>query len=318
MPPKNAKARPKPDAAGRSPSKESPKHANWSFFLICALAAAIGAWWWPTLTTSWSGARTRFPATVHTSGTFVPVPCEPNATQTFPGCSPTRCGRYIEDGFASAAEIATIKGLVERALGYGESTTGTAIYDVASGAVTFKDKFLDVYDAVKRTHAREGTKQATLFTEAEADLLDDIYSRIKRVLVDRFGIAGEVFLTRPSFFSKLSPGKAATQNDVYDEPHVDTEQYGTFAYTGLLYLANFGDDFAGGEFVFLDPDPSGAKTRRSVVEPRAGRLSLFTSAHENLHKVEKVTRGVRMAFTVAFSCNQSHAAGTLTNRGRGK
>ena len=40
--------------------------------------------------------------------------------------------------------------------------------------------------------------------------------------------------------------------------------YGSFHYTSLLYLTEYGKDFTGGRFVFVDAD-----TNRTV-EPRAG------------------------------------------------
>jgi hypothetical protein len=60
----------------------------------------------------------------------------------------------------------------------------------------------------------------------------------------------------------------------------------------------------GGAFVFLD-GPNDA--RRTVIEPRAGRVSFFTSGAENKHHVAKVTQGVRYAITVSFTCSADAA-----------
>ncbi|KAG8507568.1 2-oxoglutarate and iron-dependent oxygenase domain-containing protein 3 [Galemys pyrenaicus] len=77
--------------------------------------------------------------------------------------------------------------------------------------------------------------------------------------------------------------------------------YGSFDYTSLLYLSDYLHDFGGGRFVFLE---DGANR---TVEPRAGRVSFFTSGSENLHRVEKVRWGTRYAITIAFTCNPDHA-----------
>lgn len=77
--------------------------------------------------------------------------------------------------------------------------------------------------------------------------------------------------------------------------------YGSFDYTCLLYLSTMGDEFDGGEFIFSDSDND------RVVQPRAGRLSCFTSGPENTHRISKVTRGQRLALTVAFTCSENHA-----------
>ncbi|KAK1881263.1 2-oxoglutarate and iron-dependent oxygenase domain containing protein 3, partial [Dissostichus eleginoides] len=77
--------------------------------------------------------------------------------------------------------------------------------------------------------------------------------------------------------------------------------YGSFDYTSLLYLSDYGSDFSGGRFIFMDPN--GNRT----VEPRAGRVSFFSSGTENLHRVEKVSWGTRFAITVSFTCDPAHA-----------
>uniref|UniRef100_A0A672LUJ1 Urotensin-2 receptor 2 n=1 Tax=Sinocyclocheilus grahami TaxID=75366 RepID=A0A672LUJ1_SINGR len=44
-----------------------------------------------------------------------------------------------------------------------------------------------------------------------------------------------------------------------------------------------------------------------TVEPRAGRVSFFSSGSENLHHVEKVPWGTRYAITVSFTCDPDYA-----------
>jgi hypothetical protein len=77
----------------------------------------------------------------------------------------------------------------------------------------------------------------------------------------------------------------------------------------------------GGDFAFMEKDARGKETE-SVVQPRFGRLSCFTSGGENPHRVRQVcsigkvcffcrskiklrqvTGGTRYALTIAFSCD---------------
>ena len=91
------------------------------------------------------------------------------------------------------------------------------------------------------------------------------------------------------------------ENDEYWHEHVDTLQYGSFSYTALLYLADGrGADFDGGDFVFdaLHGRPA------SRVGPRRGRVVAFSSGAEFPHHVERVTRGDRLAVTIAFTCRR--------------
>lgn len=39
------------------------------------------------------------------------------------------------------------------------------------------------------------------------------------------------------------------------------------------------------------------------MEPRKGRVAMFTSGAENPHFVERVTKGTRYAITVSFTCD---------------
>ena len=90
-------------------------------------------------------------------------------------------------------------------------------------------------------------------------------------------------------------------NDEYYHPHVDKLSYGSYTYTSILYLSNFGSDFLGGRFVYLE------KAINITVEPKFARLSAFTSASENTHLVEMVESGTRFALTIPFTCDPTHA-----------
>lgn len=69
----------------------------------------------------------------------------------------------------------------------------------------------------------------------------------------------------------------------------------------MLYLNDYNTDFTGGRFVFID------EKTNSTIEPRKGRVSVFTSGKENLHYVEKVKSGVRYAMTISFTCDKQYA-----------
>ncbi|XP_056913268.1 urotensin-2 receptor 2 isoform X3 [Takifugu flavidus] len=100
---------------------------------------------------------------------------------------------------------------------------------------------------------------------------------------------------------RINSTTAKTQHDEYWHPHIDKVTYGSFDYTSLLYLSDYGSDFSGGRFIFMDQDSN------STVEPRAGRVSFFSSGSENIHRVEKVTWGTRYAITVSFTCDPEYA-----------
>lgn len=82
--------------------------------------------------------------------------------------------------------------------------------------------------------------------------------------------------------------------------------YESFHYTSLLYLSDYSKDFKGGRLIFLDGTLE-KPTKNVTVEPRKGRVAMFTSGAENPHFVERVTSGVRYAITVSFTCDPSRA-----------
>ena len=45
----------------------------------------------------------------------------------------------------------------------------------------------------------------------------------------------------------------------------------------------------------------------ALVSPKPGRLVLFSSGKEHPHHVEQVTRGTRLAVTIAYTCDERAA-----------
>lgn len=92
---------------------------------------------------------------------------------------------------------------------------------------------------------------------------------------------------------------------------IDLEQYGSFIFTALLYLADQGSggDFEGGSFEFMPAGTTQGQQSQpvSTVKPSRGRLVLFTSGPEHPHRVTRVTSGTRLAITIAFTCDKRAA-----------
>lgn len=110
-----------------------------------------------------------------------------------------------------------------------------------------------------------------------------------------------LYLTSPTFFSKLTSLPPQSIHDEYWHQHIDKKTYKSFHYTSLLYLNTYYNQFSGGRFVFTD------QTANYTVEPKQSRVLAFTSGSENPHFVEKVDRGVRYAITISFTCDSQLA-----------
>ncbi|XP_058263138.1 urotensin-2 receptor 2 isoform X2 [Hemibagrus wyckioides] len=213
----------------------------------------------------------------------------------FPGCTPMKCGRAVSDSVVTADEARALKRLAEKGLALGGSDGGASILDLHSGAMSMGRKFINIYryfnDQIR-----------DIFTEEDFELYRVVRGRIQTVIAETFGLdSSQLYLTKPTFFSRINSTSAKTPHDEYWHPHIDKVTYGSFDYTSLLYLTDYGVDFIGGRFIFMDIN------RNRTVEPRAGRVSFFSSGSENLHRVEKVAWGTRYAITVSFTCDPDYA-----------
>lgn len=215
--------------------------------------------------------------------------------KVFPGCTPTKCGRAVSDNVVTLEEAQNLRRLAEQGLSLAGSDGGASILDLHSGALSMGKQFVNVYRYFK-------DQIRDVFTEEDFQLYSDVRGRIQMAIAETFGLdSSQMYLTKPTFFSRINSTSAKTTHDEYWHPHIDKETYGSFDYTSLLYLSDYGVDFGGGRFVFMD------SSSNKSVEPRAGRVSFFSSGSENLHHVEKVTWGTRFAITVSFTCDPDYA-----------
>ncbi|XP_057681867.1 urotensin-2 receptor 2 isoform X2 [Corythoichthys intestinalis] len=175
----------------------------------------------------------------------------------YPGCTPQKCGRAITDGVVTREEAQFLRRLAERGLQLAGSEGGASILDLHSGALSMGPQFVNIYRYF-------GEQIQDVFTEEDFQLYRDVRKRIQTVIAETFGLDQTMmYLTKPTFFSRINSTLAKTQHDEYWHPHIDKVTYGSFDYTSLLYLSDYDTDFTGGRFIFMDQD--GNKT----VEPKA-------------------------------------------------
>lgn len=216
----------------------------------------------------------------------------------FKHCAPQRCGRFVSDAVISSTEAKQLLSLAKRGLSLGGSSGGASILDLHSGALSMDTNFVNVYKLI------ESKTNENIFTEKDFEVYKNVKNKIRETIAIHFGISSKhLYLTHPTFFSRITSESAKTVHDEYWHKHVDKQTYKSFHYTSLLYLSTFGLDFRGGRFVFVDK----ALNRSIAIEPKTGRLSAFTSGSENEHFVEKVSEGVRYAITVSFTCDPKFA-----------
>lgn len=216
----------------------------------------------------------------------------------FPHCIPPQCGRFITDVQVTPEEVEELLKFAQKGIQFGGSDGGASILDLHSGALSKGQHFINIFDMA----AAKG-----IFTKEFTDVYESVTEKIKKSIATNFQIQEDhLYLTSPTFFSRINNITAKTVHDEYWHSHVDQEQYESFHYTSLVYLNDFNVDFEGGRFVFMDGEEK--KLTKVLVEPKAGRVNAFTSGHENVHQIEKVIQGTRFALTISFTCNPKHRA----------
>ncbi|XP_030757324.1 2-oxoglutarate and iron-dependent oxygenase domain-containing protein 3-like [Sitophilus oryzae] len=224
------------------------------------------------------------------------VDCHPdfiNEIKGFPGCVPKKCGRFVSDRIVTEYEADILLWFAKRGMALTNVSGGAAIIDLHSGTMSYQDKFMNFYRA----------NLSYFITPTDLHTYKGVREKIQSAVADFFGInVDSLYLTHPTFFSRLSNKEAVTLNDQYWHIHVDKHTYESFHYTTLLYLNDYETDFKGGRFMFVND--FNKPTKNITVEPRKGRVSMFTSGAENPHFVEKVSEGQRYAITISFTCNE--------------
>ncbi|KAK3712194.1 hypothetical protein QZH41_006453 [Actinostola sp. cb2023] len=226
---------------------------------------------------------------------FLQVKCSDYGAE-FKDCSPKKCGRVVMDDVVTLEEAVHLVKLAKKGMKYGKSSGGPTILDLHTGALTYEDKFVNIYKIAEKL-GKDG-----LFKKEDFEIYRRVKNKVQDAISKEFNVEkSKLFLTKPTFFSRIKAKSAKTIHDEYWHKHVDKETYGSFYYTSLVYLTDFAKNFTGGRFIFVD------KNSNHTIEPRTGRLSFFTSGSENVHYVEKVTKGTRFAITISFTCDKKFA-----------
>lgn len=175
--------------------------------------------------------------------------------EKYPGCVPEKCGRVVTDKLVSTTEADVLLKLAKSGLDLAGSDGGASILDLHSGALSKGQGFINIY---KQPEAKK------IFNSVDSAIYKVVKTKIQHAVAHNFGIdINKIYLTKPTFFSRMTNKPAKTIHDEYWHPHIDKETYESFHYTSLLYLNDFSKDFEGGRFIYMDKNDV-----NTTVEPR--------------------------------------------------
>ncbi|XP_045214359.2 2-oxoglutarate and iron-dependent oxygenase domain-containing protein 3-like isoform X2 [Mercenaria mercenaria] len=232
-------------------------YAKYVVALVSLIGLCLGLYWKSLYSTS-SKMSTFAPANQQNSQLTYTVNCsEDYKNEMFEECKPKSCARVVMDNLVSGDEALHMLSVAKKGLSYGGSTGGASILDLHSGALSMGEKFVNIYRVLPEEDG---------FKEEDFAIYRQVKNKIHQAISEYFGIPkSSIYLTKPTFFSRMNTTAAKTVHDEYWHKHVDKTTYGSFHYTSLLYLTTYGTDFTGGRFIFVDGETETAVEPRSSV-----------------------------------------------------
>ena len=203
------------------------------------------------------------------------------------------CSRIIFDCFATAAECDALR---QRASALMRPTTHNLYLDRCA-------ELMDV-------------RTTLLFIR--------LVERMRRAVAFEYRLRLDSVSPKLVFVSRLS-----TEASGYTDLHADESTSSAFHYSSIIYLSTGGEDFDGGDFVFSDaasgpqsvgraagesPPGEGEPRRLTRLPPIRGRALVFSSGWENLHFVDRVLSGTRVALPAVFTTHPPRLEYGLTFR----
>lgn len=208
-----------------------------------------------------------------------------------PGCHIAQAKRYVEDNFLSEEEVDLLLSMMKKGMNAREATGGPTILDINSGLLKNGNGVFNIYSN------EDGPR--VFFSRQEYEVYQKLFDRVRAKIMLVNGLTSLHF-TAPTFIARIIGEYGWTPKEMHDEywhEHVDKSNTAHYDYSGLVYLSDYGVDFYGGEFVFLDANETLA------VLPKRGRFITFASGPENPHRFLEVSRGHRYALSMWFTCN---------------
>ena len=125
-----------------------------------------------------------------------------------------------------------------------------------------------------------------------------VVERLRRCMAWEYGLNLSSLVPAASFVNCIFPTHSVSR---YGRLHVDEAATSRYHYSAILYLSDEAN-MTGGDLVFVDPPlEPGEQMRETRIRPRRGSAVFLSSGWENLHRVDELEHGTRLAVPVFFS-----------------
>lgn len=265
-------------------------------FILCVL---IVAYFWKTNEKPFATLKDHFPLRVQQ------LECN---TNTVHSCS-KKCGRLVSDNLVPLNDAKIIKEFTLKYFNQTPKIKGLYLIHV----ITYIFQLLLVLGAVNIVSISNGTHFKQSF-----DIANKAYIVFRLMVVNLIHLIEERFeankeflsLSHPIFISQITNNTPSVLDKNYFLDNVDQEQFPYSHYTAILFLSDFKKDFTGGRFIFNDQNKT-----KSIVEPKIGRVIIYSTGAENTNYIEYIQSGTRYAMTIPLTCDRKHGLHTMSEFG---
>lgn len=167
--------KPKHPQNARAPTK-APPQTQYSplVYILVALVFVVAAFFLYSNTNTTTAPLKNFKITIPSSNKtynplFFDIICNKSSV---PRCSSPKCGRAILDDFVTVSEADLLRNMIQKVVanGGGGGDGGPTIFDLSTGAITYKDKFINLFSVFEELRASNGQQYIGLWTQNENEV----------------------------------------------------------------------------------------------------------------------------------------------------
>ena len=209
-------------------------------------------------------------------------------------CWLNNCLRKVIDDAFTSENVKDLQRIASKAITLRADIGGPTIVDINTGYIRDGNGLDNLFE-----------RADPVYTEDDFETYGKIIRQLKQHVMESFELT-ELYFTAPTFITRLDGRPSWQAQEIHDEywhVHADMNNTKHYHYSGLLYMSTYNEDFTGGRLHFVDRFNHSKSVE--VVEPKAGRVVIFSSGSENSHFVERVTSGQRFVLAFWFTCTPS-------------
>ncbi|XP_070492335.1 2-oxoglutarate and iron-dependent oxygenase domain-containing protein 3-like [Chironomus tepperi] len=185
------------------------------------------------------------------------------------------CKRFVTDNLMNENEIEQLQELARKL--FQNHDESSEIYHINSNSIALDDVTKSIHDTIK-----------------------SIQPKIIENIAQRFEISHNLlYITSPTYFSKIT-NITTEYSESMHRHHYDKEIKKNVHYTVIIFLSNYKRNFHGGRFIFVEFEKK--KKKNHIVDPKAGRVVVYSAGGENTHVLENILNGNLVSLTLSFTC----------------